>query len=429
MGRVFNTKWLALAGVAIALLLVVGLLNWSNLFAPKGRDKATTYTLQILGNANEDGTIDEHDIEYLREIIAGKRPKTSLADANNDGVIDEKDIKQVKKLIGEEAEELFVLDTAGRIVKIKLPVKKVVAFSTSAPAGALRILGKGDMIIAINGMITGDPFYPEHQGKPAVGWPEPNYEAIVNLNPDLVIASANPAYAFEVVEKMKPFGIAVVQLDLGGKPEKYLEELRTLSWIMGGKERAEEFIKWSRSYVDFVRQRLSQLKPEERKSVYYEFIGDYQVMGRADGIIQGAGGVNVFAELFEGDYLEHRNFTVDAEEVIRKNPDVIIKDPHIGFKWSGYARGVLKHMEELKKELMARPGWSELKAVKNGNVYIISREVGNERTLSIVLLSKLLYPDLFQDVDESAVLKEFLERFHGRKYEDYAVYIYPLSKK
>ncbi len=43
---------------------------------------ASAYTLQIFGNANMDEQIDDKDMDFLEEIIAGTKEPTNLSDAN-----------------------------------------------------------------------------------------------------------------------------------------------------------------------------------------------------------------------------------------------------------------------------------------------------------------------------------------------------------
>ena len=385
---------------------------------------ASDYTLGIFGNANEDDTINMQDVTYTELIILEYRDKTELSDAKYDGKINMQDVTQIELTILGKEKELTVLDSVDRIVTLEMPIERVIALSTSAPAGTYRILGAMDKIVGINQMITGDPFYPELQDKPAVGWPSPDYEAIVELDPDLIVAGTGEFYYFEILEKMEPLGIDVVLIDCGGKPPKYFAELRTLGMILGATERVEEYIDFSQSYLDLVEERIQELSPEEKKTVYFEFIDDYAIMSRSDDVIHRAGGVHVFADLFLDDPMEHKRFTVEPEAVVARNPDVIIKDPHLGFKWSGYAHGVTGSMDELREELMERPGWSELNAVSGGEVYIQSRELGNDRTLGTCFLAKLLYPDLFSDLDTGALLEEYLEKYHGMDYDDYQVAVY-----
>jgi len=378
----------------------------------------------VFGDANHDGVINEDDVTYILAIISGKNPTTRFADANQDGKVDQEDVTVIRSIINGEAKQVYVADSEDRIVSIDLPVKSIVVLSTASPAGMLRVLGEQDKVVGINKMITGDPFYPELQNKPSVGYPAPDYEAITKLKPDLVIASANPTYAYDIVEKMEPFGIKVLQLDLNGRPEQYLTELKVLGQVLGKSDKALEYADFSKSNIEKAEKIVSTIKPEDKKSVYYEFIQDYNVPGRANGIIEEAGGEHILADVFKGDFLEHKSLNIDPEEIAEKNPDVIIKDPHVGMNWSGYAKGVIPRMENIREVVMDRPAWKETNAVKNGDVYVVTRELGNERMLATVFLGKTLYPDAFKDINASAILQEWLERFPGKKYADYAVMVY-----
>lgn len=60
---------------------------------------ASSYTLEIFGNANLDGTIDQSDLAYIQSIIEGKTESTELADANNDGKVNSQDLDQVSNII------------------------------------------------------------------------------------------------------------------------------------------------------------------------------------------------------------------------------------------------------------------------------------------------------------------------------------------
>jgi hypothetical protein len=65
--------------------------------------------LGVFGNANLDDRIDEKDIAYTQEVIAGRMTSNNLTDANYDGKIDEDDITQIEKIIRGEEEELTVV--------------------------------------------------------------------------------------------------------------------------------------------------------------------------------------------------------------------------------------------------------------------------------------------------------------------------------
>jgi iron complex transport system substrate-binding protein len=75
---------------------------------------ASDYTLEIFGNANNDDTINQDDIEYVRGIIAGTNEVSELADANYDSRIDEEDAKHIELIINSEEKELTIKDSANR---------------------------------------------------------------------------------------------------------------------------------------------------------------------------------------------------------------------------------------------------------------------------------------------------------------------------
>ena len=60
---------------------------------------ASSWTLEIFGNANLDDTIDEADVSYVEGILAGNNNSTDFADANHDGLVDDKDIEQIRSIM------------------------------------------------------------------------------------------------------------------------------------------------------------------------------------------------------------------------------------------------------------------------------------------------------------------------------------------
>ena len=58
-----------------------------------------TASAKLYGDANGDGVIDEADMTYVEQIIAGEKPKNELADANQDGKIDLLDVAYIESII------------------------------------------------------------------------------------------------------------------------------------------------------------------------------------------------------------------------------------------------------------------------------------------------------------------------------------------
>ncbi len=418
-GKAFLSKK-RFAVVEIALVLC--LLFLAALPAAASEDDC----IDIYGNANEDNALNVQDVTYIKRIIYGEESETALADANYDGEIDVLDLVQTKLIILGRAGRLTIIDSADRAVTLDMPIESVVALSSRAPLGTLRVLEAGDKIVGINGMVGSDPFYSEFLALPSVGWPEPDYEAIVDLAPDLIVASTNPYLSFDIVERMEPYGIKVALLDCGGEPVKYSRELRILGVILVNQERANEYIDFLDSNFNRAQEKLEELTPEKKKTIYFEFMDPYQINSRSHETIELAGGIDIFADVWE-DVTGYQTETVEPEEVSYRDPDVILKDPHSGTRFSGFADGVIENMEESRDDLMTRP-WGNISAAGSGEVYVVASELGNERTISTCFLAKLLYPDLMSEVDTGAILEEYLEEYHGKDYDEYQAVIYHPTK-
>ena len=438
-GKAFlSKKRFALVEIAIVLCSVLLVSTLPGIAAEQTTQKAsasmsmiTTASecdcIDIYGNANEDDALDMRDVTYIKLVIFKKKPETELADANYDGKISLLDLVQTKLIIVGRAGRLTIIDSGDRAVTLDLPIERVVILSTRSPIGAFRVLGAGDTIVGINGMVGSDPFYAEFLDLPSVGWPDPDYEAIVDLDPDLVLASPNPYLSFDIVERMEPYGIKVALLECGGEPVQYSRELRILGVILVNQERANEYIDFLDSNFNRAQEKLEELSPGAKKTIYFEFMNPYEILSRGHETIELAGGIDIFADLWEG-VTWYQTYTVEPEEVEYRDPDVILKDPHSGGLYSGFAEGVIGNMDELRGEIMTRSGWSGMSAVKSGEVYIVASEFGNERMISTCFLAKLLYPDLFSDMDTGAIMREYVEEFHGLDYDECQVVIYHPTK-
>lgn len=94
--------------------------------------------LQIMGNANDDYTIDAADMEIVDGIISGDVSFTDypLADANNDGVVDESDKVLLQDIIDRKdgiTVNVICLDRLGNntVVPCEYPLRNVVTYATN----------------------------------------------------------------------------------------------------------------------------------------------------------------------------------------------------------------------------------------------------------------------------------------------------------
>jgi iron complex transport system substrate-binding protein len=374
------------------------------------------YVLDIYGNANEDDTVDMRDLTYVKLIFFGKKPETELADAKYDGKINPLDFIQIKLIIVGKEKELTVVDSAKRDVTVPMPLERVIAMYED-PIDIIRALKAKDTIVGVPTSVPKNPeYWPDLHSKPVVGTPfELDYEKIIELNPQVVFCYIR-TYE-DAIEKLEPM-IKVVRLDCQ-KYHTLISDIRIMGVMLDKEKEAEEYCDFCKSKFDLVEERIGKIKPEEKKTVYYE-IGTRKYHsvgpGKYQYLIEMCGGFIIFA-VSPAPYPD-----VSPEAVIARNPDVIIKDP-IGI--DGYSMTDESKLKEIREEIMKRTELAKVTAVKNGDVYVLGDEVsGSEANpLAVCYLAKLLYPNEFRDLDLDAFLKEFLEEYMGIPYQ--GIYIYP----
>ncbi len=394
---------------------------------------ASDYTIEIFGNANMDDTIDEKDIAYVEGIIKGTNAPTYLSDANYDGVIDAQDVEQIERIISGDEASLVLLDSAGKVVKIKTPVERIIPVNRNA-AEALRSIKTTNRIMAVSDTaLTDRSYFPEFQQIVSVGSGKmPDFEKILKQNPDLVIYygtqwTDNYETINDTLKKANP-DISVIGLDCF-KPETYVQDIMKLGYIAGRVKEADEFADWYNDKIDKIENVIKDLPDEAKPRVYEGGRSElYQTGGAGSSshnVTVMAGGKNIFADT-SGDV------TIDPESLVERDPQFIIwKISNIG----GYslAKDNSTKFKEKQDDITSRPELSNVSAIKNGNVYIQSADVffGGRYFLSIIYLAKWLHPDLFKDLDPQAIHQEYLTRFQGLDYDlsKQGVFVYPVESR
>lgn len=242
-------------------------------------------------------------------------------------------------------------------------------------------------------------------------------EAAITARPDLVILAAWQFRALgENVAQLEQSGIPVLVIDYNAQTlERHLKSTRTIGQAMGTVDRAE---KLATLYENYFNDTLSRIEKSDAlaKKVYVELakkgpseIGNSYANGMWGGLIDLLGGNNIANGQIE-------NWgPLNPEYVLASKPDVIFL---AGSEWLGAPAAVPvgfdadpKQINERMAGYLARPGWSDLPAVRNAEVYALYH--GGARTLSDFVymrwVAKALYPDAFSDVDPAAELKQFYD--------------------
>ena len=263
---------------------------------------------------------------------------------------------------------------------------------------------------------------PELLNIPDVGYNgDISVEAIISLQPDVVLASATGANynalepAFELLHEA---GIEVVFFNFHAQTiEKHQQSVELIGKIMGQEERAKELGQFYADQMNVVYSRLEGLADEDRPSVYMEFSRGPSIVGNSwseqmwGALIRECGGVNIAAGM------EGASVDIPAEQVLAANPDFIILacSPQTDVSDNvvlGYGTDealAREHLEAYK----TRDGWADLNAVKNNNMggiyHDLSRHIFD--FAGAQFLAKQLHPELFEDIDPEANLAEFFTKY------------------
>jgi iron complex transport system substrate-binding protein len=168
-----------------------------------------------------------------------------------------------------------------------------------------------------------------------------NIEAVLALNPDLVIAK----------EDLRPAlsgrGLSVLWIPTASDLETIVQTVATIGERIGQGDKAHELVATMRAQVADIERTV---RPLSRVRVYYEAGRPGRTCGKGtvmDDMIRLAGGINIAADV------SLANPTLSSEAILARDPEVIVLSP-----WSDAAA-----------ILAARPGWQHIAAVRNGRIH------------------------------------------------------------
>ncbi len=243
-------------------------------------------------------------------------------------------------------------------------------------------------------------------------------EAALAAEPDVaVIAAWQHGMLGEQVGRLEAAGIPVVVLDYNAQTvDKHVASTLAFGAIFGEEERAQELADLYANAVANVETRIAAI--EERPPVYVELArkgaaetdnsyGD-TMWGR---LIETAGGRNIAKDQVA------RWGVLSPEFVLAEDPKFVFL---AGSGWASRDKAVVMGPgvdTDLTHARMApyreRTGWSDLRAVADGEVHGIYH--GGARTLYdfvfLQYIAKQLHPEAFADVDPQANLTAFFDEY------------------
>ncbi|WP_168119046.1 ABC transporter substrate-binding protein [Paenibacillus sp. HB172176] len=266
---------------------------------------------------------------------------------------------------------LTVKDATGTEIIFEQAPTAIVSLAPSETE-TIYAIGAGEYVVGVDAYSN----YPEEATKvEQIGDMTTNIEAVVALNPDLVLAS--PSLNADAVSKLRELGIAVY----ASEPKTYDETIAKIEEIGKIVNKNAETAAVAEHMRQVKQEVTDAVKGADPKKVYLEFSPGWTVGSGEflDELITLAGGVNI-ANGQAGWY------EVNAEEVIKENPQVIIY-PDFGEEKSSILAGI-----------ETRPGWDVIDAVKNNQMFAVTNDplvrVGPRLADGLLELAQTIHPEL-----------------------------------
>jgi iron complex transport system substrate-binding protein len=248
------------------------------------------------------------------------------------------------------AQPITVHDAFGRAVTFAAPPQRIVPIFASNTE-IVASLGLADRIVGIEAFTR----YPRQVlDRPLVGGRLGfSVDAVVALQPDLVVVTPSRQAANQLIDPMERIGVPILVLLQRSVPE-ILANIRLMGRVAGVPERGAEV-------AAHFEARLAAIK---RKVEHRPAPSTVMITGRL-----GSGLMLVAREgTYTGDVmvLAGARFALPGTQTIAQvSPEAILNaDPDV-LLWAGSERDL--------KELIARPGWSAMRAVKDGRAHAVSR--------------------------------------------------------
>ena len=290
------------------------------------------------------------------------------------GADDKKDIKDPQSNVSETTYPYTITDSYDRTVTLDKEPEKVVSIAPNITE-IIFALGEGQKLAGRTEYCD----YPEEAKQVAsIGTlQEPNIEKIVELKPDLVIASTH--FQKESLGKMEEAGLKVAVLYGEESFEGVYDTIDKVGKVLNANKKAQSIIADMKKKVSEVKQKV---KGKNTPSVYYVIsygqMGDFTA-GKGTFIgkmIEMAGGKNA-ADDVEG-------WSYSLEKLVEKNPDIMICSMYY----------------DTKKGIQSTNGYKDLDAVKNGKLFEIDNNLldrqGPRLADGLVELAKIIHPESFR---------------------------------
>jgi iron complex transport system substrate-binding protein len=249
-----------------------------------------------------------------------------------------------------------VVHTAGGTVRIPRRPTAIISLSPTATE-MLYAIGAGSQVKAVDS----DSDYPPQAPRTSLSGFQPNVEAIAAKQPDLVVVDSDTG---GLAAKLAAFKIPVLLLPPAAKLSDVYQELAELGSATGHASQAGQESAHIRSQI----AQIAASVPKHTRPItyYWELEQDYYSVTSATfiGQLLALLGLKSIADAASGAASNGGYPQLSSEFIIKANPDYI-------FLADTVCCG------QTAKTVAARPGWADLKAVKEGHVVGLNDDIAS----------------------------------------------------
>jgi iron complex transport system substrate-binding protein len=227
---------------------------------------------------------------------------------------------------------------------------------TEETTETIYLLGEQRRIVGISGF-TVRPRQARREKPKICAFTSANIPKICALKPDLVLGFSD--LQADIAAELIRLGIQVHVFNQRSIGE-ILQMISMLGAMMGCTAKAAALISSIEAQLALIRGHALRLA--RRPRVYFEEwdVPQISAIKWVSQLIEVAGGIDCFAELAQ-ESLGKNRVIADPLEVVRRSPDIIFGS------WCG--------KKFRPQTVAARPGWSEIPAVRNGQLYEIKSPI------------------------------------------------------
>lgn len=261
--------------------------------------------------------------------------------------------------------------------------KKIERIISTAPSNTEVLVGLGlaDKLVAVDTYSTDIEGISEEI--PQINFRNPDAEALIALNPDIIIASGhNKSGDEDPFKVVKEAGIPVVYIPSSTSIEGIYGDIEFIANLTNKKSEGNELVNSMKKDIEEVKAIGDTIT--DKKTVYFEIGSGSNLSSFGQGtflneMIEVIGAKNIFAD--------GKSWISPSEEsVIAANPDVILTNQ--------------VYLDEPITSITTRSGWDGVTAVKNNAVYLIDGNASSRPSQNVVIalkeMAKAIYPDKYE---------------------------------